>query len=61
MRQNSVNIKYRQQNRKATDQKDNRTKRQKIMWASRAHGMTCDRTERRQTRRTTDQMDNRPK
>ena len=29
------------------------------MWASRAHGMTYDRTERQQIRRTTDQMDNR--
>ena len=29
------------------------------MWASRAHGMTYDRTERKQIRWTTDQMDNR--
>ena len=28
------------------------------MWASRAHGMTYDRTERQQIRRSTDQMDN---
>ena len=33
----------RKQNRKTTGQKDNR-----IMWASRAHGMTYDRTERQQ-------------
>ena len=55
-----------------TGQKDNRTERQqdrktsgpgqiynRIMWASRAHGMTYDRTERQQIRRTTDQKDNR--
>ena len=29
------------------------------MWASRAHGMTYDRTERQQIRWTTDQEDNR--
>ena len=29
------------------------------MWASRAHGMTYDRTERQQIRWTTDQKDNR--
>ena len=35
----------RKQNRNTTGQKDNR-----IMWASRAHGMTQDRTERQQNR-----------
>ena len=29
------------------------------MWASRAHGMTYDRTERQQEINTTDQIDNR--
>ena len=39
---------------KTTEQKDNR-----IMWASRAHGMTYDRTERQQDRKTTLKKDNR--
>ena len=43
---------------------DNRPERQQdrkitVMWESRAHGMTYDRTERQQIRKTTKQKDNR--
>ena len=43
-----------QQGRKTAGQKDNR-----IMWASREHGMTYDRTEKQQIRNMTGQKENR--